>query len=138
MMNYNNKNGKKYQINEIDSETMTLSGKSKKKKENLMIKPIPKFMFYVLFIIFIIAFLGLIALKLKFYYVNKNYNNKHSNKMHINHMKTMNDSRIKIKSKIKKIKNDNNNYIDEKITINMLQKQIIIKKKHQTFIKFKK
>ena len=67
MMNYNNKNGKKYQINEIDSETMTLSGKSKKKKENLMIKPIPKFMFYVLFIIFIIAFLGLIALKLKFY-----------------------------------------------------------------------
>ena len=74
MMNYNNKNGKKYQINEVDSETMTLSGKSKKKKENLMIKPIPKFMFYVLFIIFIIAFLGLIALKLKFYYVNKNYN----------------------------------------------------------------
>ena len=34
MMNYNNKNGKNYKINEIDSETMTLSGKSKKKKLN--------------------------------------------------------------------------------------------------------
>ena len=34
--------------------------------------------------------------------------------MHIRHMKTMNDSRIKI-LKVKKIKNDNNNYIDEEI-----------------------
>ena len=82
MMNYNNKNGKNYKINEIDSETMTLSGKSKKKKLNLMKKQIPKFVFYSLFFIFIISFLGLIAFKIKFYYINKNYNQYITEKNH--------------------------------------------------------
>ena len=72
MMHYNNKNGKKYKIKEIDSETMTLSENTEKKKENLIIKKIPKIVFYSLFVIFIILLVGLIAFKIKFNHINKN------------------------------------------------------------------
>ena len=74
MMHYNNKNGKKYKIKEIDSETMTLSENTEKKKENLIIKKIPKIVFYFLFVIFIILLVGVIAFKIKFNHINKNNN----------------------------------------------------------------
>ena len=79
MMNYNNKNVKN---KSTDSESMTLFGNSDKEKENLMIKQIPKFLFYSLFFIFFILFLGLIAFKIKFYFINKNYNQNISTTNH--------------------------------------------------------
>ena len=66
-------------------------------------------------------------------YLNKN-NNKHFNKMNISHMKTMNYSQIKIKSKVKKNKNDNNNFIDEEI--NGFSYEMAIKYDKRTYCQY--
>ena len=66
MKNFYIKNGKKPQIRDADSESMSLSGTSKNVNENLMIKQFSKNLFFVLLIIFILALIILIALKIKF------------------------------------------------------------------------
>ena len=66
------KNGKKYKIQPIDQERMSLSGSPKIIKENLTIKRISKILFYILLFIFIITLLSLIIFKVKFNYNNKN------------------------------------------------------------------
>ena len=92
MKNFYIKNGKKPQIRDADSESMSLSGTSKNIKENLMIKQFSKNLFFVLLIIFILALIILIILKIKFNY-NQNTNEIYSGKeiSDIHNIQKMND-----------------------------------------------
>ena len=97
MRNFYIKNVKKTQIREIDSESVSLSGISKKKKENLMIKQISKNMFYILLFIFISISIILLVLKIKFRNNINNYNqksnqiNSETKRIDIQNIKSMNN-----------------------------------------------
>ena len=97
MKNIYIKNVKKSQISEIDSESLSLSGISKKNKENLMIKQISKNLFYILLFIFISTSITLFTLKMKYSYnINNNIQkgsqiNYKGEKVDIHNIKNMND-----------------------------------------------
>ena len=124
MKNYNYTNGKKNKLKEFDSEVISLSGTTKKKRGNLCIKHLPKIFFGSLFFIFIISFVIFIVIKIKFEYINKNYvqNNRDVNSfikeaIDIHKIEKMNDINF-----IKNFKLNNINESDVQMHFDYLDK----------------
>ena len=124
MKNYNYTNGKKNKLKEFDSEVISLSGTTKKKRGNLCIKHLPNIIFGSLFFIFIISFVIFIVIKIKFEYINKNYvqNNRDVNSfikeaIDIHKIEKMNDINF-----IKNFKLNNINESDVQMYFDYLDK----------------